>query len=154
MLEYKEYRINLYFLSRKQPDWGYNIFNSVMKRLMLKSKIHQITVTGAELYYEGSLSLDEKLMKLANLVPYEKVEVYNINNGERFSTYIIPAPAGSGICRLNGAAARKWAKGDKIIIVSYALVEEEELVNFKPSIVYIGENNTVKALKNSETTEV
>ncbi len=121
---------------------------------MLKSKIHQITVTGSELYYEGSLSLDEEFMKLANLLPYEKVDVYNINNGERFSTYIIPAPAGSGICRLNGAAARKGAKGDKLIIVSYALVEEEELENYKPSIVYIGENNTVKAVKSFETTKV
>jgi len=121
---------------------------------MLKSKIHQITVTGAELYYEGSLSLDEELMKLANLIPYEKVEVYNINNGERFSTYIIPAPAGSRICRLNGAAARKGAKGDKIIIVSYAVVDEEVLLKFKPCIVYIGENNTVKEVKNFETTEV
>ncbi|HID79718.1 MAG TPA: aspartate 1-decarboxylase [Aquifex aeolicus] len=125
-----------------------------MKRFMLKSKIHQITVTGAELYYEGSLSLDEELMKLANLIPYEKVEVYNINNGERFSTYIIPAPAGSRICRLNGAAARKGAKGDKIIIVSYAVVDEEVLLKFKPCIVYIGENNTVKEVKNFETTEV
>ena len=121
---------------------------------MLKSKIHQITVTGSELYYEGSLSLDEELMKLANLLPYEKVDVYNINNGERFSTYIIPAPAGSGICRLNGAAARKGAKGDKLIIVSYAVLEEEELENFKPSIVYIGEGNRVKAVKSFETTEV
>lgn len=121
---------------------------------MLKSKIHQITVTGSELYYEGSLSLDEELMKLANLLPYEKVEVYNINNGERFSTYIIPAPAGSGICRLNGAAARKGAKGDKIIIVAYGLYSEEELENYSPSIVYIGENNKVKAVKRVEITKV
>jgi len=121
---------------------------------MLKSKIHQITVTGSELYYEGSLSLDEDLMKLANILPYEKVEVYNINNGERFSTYVIPAPAGSKICRLNGAAARKGAKGDRLIIVAYGIFEDEELENFKPSIVYIGENNEVKAVKSYETTEV
>jgi len=121
---------------------------------MLKSKIHQITVTGSELYYEGSLSLDEEIMKLANLLPYEKVEVFNINNGERFATYVIPAPAGSKICRLNGAAARKGAKGDKIIIVSYAAIDEEELENFKPSIVYIGENNEIKAIKSAETTKV
>ena len=125
-----------------------------MRRFLLKSKLHNITVTGSELYYEGSLSLDEHLMELANLLPYEKVEVYNVNNGERFSTYIIPAPAGSGICRLNGAAARKGAKGDKLIIVSYALFEEEELENYKPSIVYIGENNRVKAVKSGETTKV
>lgn len=125
-----------------------------MHRFMLKSKIHNITVTGSELYYEGSLSLDEELMELANLLPYEKVEVYNVNNGERFSTYIIPAPAGSGICRLNGAAARKGAKGDKLIIVSYAIVEEEKLENYKPSIVYIGENNRVKFVKSQETTKV
>ena len=125
-----------------------------MRRFVLKSKIHNVEITGSELHYEGSLSLDEELMKLANLLPFEKVDVYNINNGERFSTYIIPAPAGSGICRLNGAAARKGLKGDKLIIVSYALVEEEELENFKPSIVYIGENNRVKAVKSFETTKV
>ena len=125
-----------------------------MRRFLLKSKLHNITVTGSELYYEGSLSLDAHLMELANLLPYEKVEVYNVNNGERFSTYIIPAPAGSGICRLNGAAARKGAKGDKLIIASYALFEEEELENYKPSIVYIGENNRVKAVKSGETTKV
>ncbi len=121
---------------------------------MLKSKVHQITVTGSELYYEGSLSLDEEIMKLANLLPYEKIDVYNINNGERFSTYVIPAPAGSGICRLNGAAARKGAKGDKIIIVAYALLEEEEAKDFKPSIVYMDENNRVKEIKSFETTKV
>jgi len=125
-----------------------------MRRYLLKSKLHQITVTGSELFYEGSLSIDEKLLKLANLVPYERVEVFNINTGERFSTYVIPAPAGSGICRLNGAAARKGAKGDKLIVVAYAEVEEKELENFKPAIVYLGENNSVKALKNSETTRV
>ena len=125
-----------------------------MRRFVLKSKIHNVEITGSELHYEGSLSLDEELMKLANLLPFEKVDVYNINNGERFSTYIIPAPAGSGICRLNGAAARKGLKGDKLIIVSYAIVEEEELENFKPSIVYIGENNRVKAVKSFETTKV
>ncbi len=125
-----------------------------MRRFLLKSKIHNIEITGSELHYEGSLSLDEELMELADLVPYERVEVYNINNGERFSTYIIPAPRGSRICRLNGAAARKGAKGDRIIIVSYAEVEEEELENFKPAIVYMGENNEIKAVKNAETTKV
>jgi aspartate 1-decarboxylase len=123
-----------------------------MKRFMLKSKIHQITITGAELYYEGSLSLDEEIMKKAQLLPYEKVEVYNINNGERFSTYIIPAPAGSKICRLNGAAARKGAKGDKIIIVAYCIVDDRELSSFAPTIVYMDENNNIKEIKKMERT--
>jgi len=121
---------------------------------MLKSKIHGITVTGSELHYEGSLSLDEELMAFANLTPYEKVDIYNVNNGERFSTYVIPAPSRSGICRLNGAAARKGTTGDKLIIVSYALLEEEELEHYKPSIVYVDENNRVKSIKSGETTRV
>ena len=91
-------------------------------------------------------------MKKAQLLPYEKVEVYNINNGERFSTYIIPAPAGSKICRLNGAAARKGAKGDKIIIVAYCIVDDRELSSFAPTIVYMDENNNIKEIKRMERT--
>ncbi len=117
-----------------------------MKRVMLKSKVHRLTVTGAELHYEGSLSLDEKLMKLADLLPFEKIDVYNVNNGARFSTYVIPAPAGSGEVRLNGAAARLGEKGDLVIIASYGEYSEEELESYKPILVYVDENNEVKAV--------
>jgi aspartate 1-decarboxylase len=113
---------------------------------MLKSKIHRLTVTGSELHYEGSLSLDESLMKLADLLPFEKIEVYNINNGARFSTYVIPAPAGSGEVRLNGAAARLGEKGDLIIIASYGGYTEEEIEDYKPILVYVDESNKVKAV--------
>ncbi len=117
-----------------------------MRRSMLKSKVHRLTVTGAELHYEGSLSLDEELMSLANLLPFERIEVYNINNGARFSTYVIPAPAGSGEVRLNGAAARLGEKGDLIIIASYAEYSEEELESYQPVLVYVDESNRVKSV--------
>ncbi|MEQ8204266.1 MAG: aspartate 1-decarboxylase, partial [Smithellaceae bacterium] len=93
-----------------------------MKRIVLKSKIHRATVTDADLHYEGSISIDEKLMEEANMLPYEKVDIYNINNGERFSTYIITGERNSGIMCLNGAAARRVAKGDLIIIATFAVV--------------------------------
>lgn len=118
-----------------------------MQRFMLKSKIHRAKVTGAELHYEGSLSLDLSLMESANLIPFEKIEVYNVNNGARFSTYVIPAPRYSGEVRLNGAAARLGATGDIIIIASYALYQEEELKDYKPLLVYVDENNQVKEIK-------
>lgn len=118
-----------------------------MYRFMLKSKVHRAKVTGAELHYEGSLSLDLVLMEAAELLPYEKIEVYNVSNGARFSTYVIPAPAYSGEVRLNGAAARLGAVGDIIIIASYALVEEEKLKSFKPCLVYVDENNRIKEVK-------
>jgi aspartate 1-decarboxylase len=90
---------------------------------MLKSKIHRARITGTELNYEGSLSLDVSLMETAQLLPYEKIEVYNVNTGSRFSTYVIPAPRYSGEVRLNGAAARLGAVGDIIIIASYGLFQ-------------------------------
>ena len=97
-----------------------------MQRFMLKSKIHRATVTDADLHYEGSISIDEKLLEEAAMVPYEKVEIYDVNNGERFSTYIIKGKRNSGTICLNGAAARKVAKGDLIIIATYVLVDEKE----------------------------
>ncbi len=114
---------------------------------MLKSKIHRLTVTDADLHYEGSLSLDRDLMDIADLKPFERIEVYNINNGERFSTYVIPAPRGSGEVKLNGAAARLGSKGDLIIIASYAEFEEEELQNYRPTLVYVDSNNRVVSVK-------
>jgi len=112
-----------------------------MLREMLKSKIHRLTVTDADLHYEGSLSLDEYLMELADLKPFEKIDVYNINNGARFQTYVIPAPRYSGEVKLNGAAARLGHVGDLIIIASYAHYTEEELENYAPKLVFVNEKN-------------
>ncbi|WP_456397900.1 aspartate 1-decarboxylase [Desulfurobacterium sp.] len=112
-----------------------------MRRFMFKSKIHRATVTQADLNYEGSITIDSSLMKLANILPYEKVDIYNITNGERFSTYVIPGEPGSGVICLNGAAARKVQIGDKVIIVSYCELEEEELENFSPTVVLVDDKN-------------
>ena len=118
-----------------------------MQRFMLKSKVHRVKITGAELHYEGSLSLDLALMEAANLLPFEKIEVYNVSNGARFSTYVIPAPKYSGEVRLNGAAARRGAVGDIIIIASYGVFEEEELKDYRPFLVYVDEDNQIREVK-------
>jgi aspartate 1-decarboxylase len=121
-----------------------------MKRFMFKSKIHRATVTGADLNYEGSITIDSELLKLADILPYEKVDIYNVSNGERFSTYVIPGEPGSGEVCLNGAAARKVQKGDIVIIVSYCELSEEEVRNFSPTVVLVDENNVpVKVSKTS-----
>lgn len=103
---------------------------------VIKSKIHRVSVTGADLNYVGSITIDEDLMDAANLIAGEKVQVVNINNGERFETYIITGKRGSGEICLNGPAARKVNVGDIIIIMSYASMDFEEAKNFKPSIIY------------------
>jgi len=118
-----------------------------MQRFMLKSKVHRVKITGAELHYEGSLSLDLAIMEAANLLPFEKIEVYNVSNGARFSTYVIPAPKYSGEVRLNGAAARLGAVGDIIIIASYGVFEEEELKDYRPFLVYVDEDNQIREVK-------
>lgn len=115
-----------------------------MQRFMLKSKLHRATVTDSNLQYEGSVTIDTELMAVADLLPFEKVSIYNINNGERFSTYVIEGEANSGTVCINGAAARKVAKGDIIIIASYVLVEEEEAKNWNPKTILLDENNKVK----------
>ncbi len=121
-----------------------------MRRIMFKSKIHRATVTGADLNYEGSITIDSELLKLADIYPYEKVDIYNITNGERFSTYVIPGEAGSGEICLNGAAARKVQKGDIVIIVSYCELTEEEIKEFSPTVVLVDEENRpVKISKTS-----
>lgn len=112
-----------------------------MRRIMFKSKIHRATVTGADLNYEGSITIDSELLKLANIYPYEKVDIYNVTNGERFSTYVIPGESGSGEICLNGAAARKVQKGDIVIIVSYCELTEEEIKDFSPTVVLVDEEN-------------
>ncbi|MFC1845395.1 aspartate 1-decarboxylase [Thermodesulfobacteriota bacterium] len=115
-----------------------------MQRNMLKSKIHKATITDADLNYEGSLTIDKVLMDAVDLRPYERVMVYNINNGERFDTYAIEGESGSGVIGLNGAAARKGLIGDQIIIVSYALFSEDELMDFSPKIVLLDKSNKIK----------
>ncbi|MCS6967696.1 MAG: aspartate 1-decarboxylase [Cytophagales bacterium] len=108
---------------------------------VLKSKIHRVKVTQAELNYVGSITIDQDLMEAANLVAGEKVQVVNNNNGERFETYVIPGERGSGVICLNGAAARRVQVGDIIIILAYAIMDAQEAVNFKPAIVFPDENN-------------
>lgn len=118
-----------------------------MLRNMLKSKIHRATVTEADLNYEGSLTIDRNLMEAVGIMPFERVKVYNINNGERFDTYAIAGETGSGVIGLNGAAARKGMVGDLIIIVSFAFFSEEELQEYRPKIVMLDKKNSItKAL--------
>ena len=113
---------------------------------MLKSKIHRATITEADLNYDGSLTIDQDLLDAAGIIPFERVKVYNINNGERFDTYAIQGERGSGVIGLNGAAARKGHVGDLVIIVTYARYDESELENFAPKIVLCDEKNGVRKL--------
>ncbi len=115
-----------------------------MLQNMLKSKLHRARITDANINYEGSLTIDRELMDEVGLIAFEKVGVYNVNNGERFETYVIEGPPGSRTIALNGAAARKGMVGDLIIIVSYALYTQEELASYKPFIAVLDENNNVK----------
>ena len=115
-----------------------------MFRLMLRSKIHRATVTDANLEYEGSLTVDPALLEKAGILPYELVHVSNLNNGERFETYVIPGKRGSGEMVLNGPTARRGVKGDKIIVFCYEYFNEDELKTFKPKIVLVDENNRVR----------
>jgi aspartate 1-decarboxylase len=110
-----------------------------MKITMMRAKLHRATVTGADLNYEGSISIDSELYKKAGMLKNEKVHIYNLDNGERFSTYIIDGGKNE-IC-LNGAAARLVHKGDKIIIVAYAEMDIKEAENFTPKVILLGENN-------------
>ncbi|HSV31938.1 MAG TPA: aspartate 1-decarboxylase [Atribacteraceae bacterium] len=123
-----------------------------MQRILCKSKIHKATVTDANLNYEGSITIDEALMDAANLLPYEKVQVVNNNNGARFETYIISGKRDSGTICLNGAAARLVQPGDLLIIISYAQLDEAELTDFQPKIVTVNEKNQVTGIKNKEHT--
>ncbi len=118
-----------------------------MNRIMLKSKIHRATVTDANIDYEGSITIDEELMEAGNLVPFEQVHVYDITNGNRLETYVIPGERGSGTICLNGAAARLVRKGDIIIIASYVTMEESLVRNHQPSLVYVDRNNRIKNMK-------
>jgi aspartate 1-decarboxylase len=114
-----------------------------MMRILCKSKIHRATVTEANLNYEGSLTLDPLLVEAAGLIPFEQVHVLNLNNGERFETYLIEGERGSGTVCVNGAAARLVQVGDPIIVLAYALVPEDELSDFTARIVFVDEHNRV-----------
>jgi len=115
-----------------------------MQRIVLRSKLHKAVVTEAKLEYEGSLALDGNLMKAADMIPFEQVYVYNVSNGERFSTYLIKAKEGSGTVGVYGAAAHKAGQGDKLIVVTYVLLDDEETEFFRPKILILDERNRIK----------
>ena len=114
-----------------------------MQITLLKGKLHMARVTQAELWYDGSCALDANLVKLAGLREFEQIEIYNVDNGERFSTYVILADGGSGVISMNGAAARKVQVGDRVIIAAYGRFTEAEADKFKPRLVYLNQDNTV-----------
>jgi aspartate 1-decarboxylase len=114
---------------------------------MLRAKLHRATVTEADLHYEGSCGIAEDLLEAADMREYEQIELYNVNNGERFSTYAIKAPRGSGAVSLNGAAARKAQVGDLLIICTYAPMTEAQAAKWKPRVVLLGEGNRIRQIK-------
>ena len=116
-----------------------------MQRIMLKSKLHRVHVTHAELDYEGSCAIDDDLLDAADIREYQQIDIYNITNGERFTTYAIRAQRGSGIISVNGAAAHKARPGDIVIIASYAMYNEIELQKYHPQLVYVDEHNRIIA---------
>ncbi len=116
-----------------------------MLRTMMKAKIHRATVTDSNLDYQGSITIDEALLEKTDIVPYEQVHIYNITNGERFTTYAITGPRNSGTICINGAAAHKAKKGDLVIIVSYGVFDDRELREFAPNVAFVDEHNAIKA---------
>lgn len=122
----------------------------VMFRTMMSGKIHRARVTEANLNYVGSITIDQNILDAVGMVPNEKVQIVNNNNGQRFETYIISGERGSGVCCLNGAAARLVQKDDVVIIISYALVPEEKILTHRPKVAIMGENNQIEQLINEE----
>lgn len=118
-----------------------------MQLTVLKAKLHQARITHAELHYEGSCAIDSELLDKSGIHEYEQIQIYNITNGERFTTYAIRAEKGSRIISANGAAAHKAQPGDRVIICSYGSIEEQEMENFRPVLIYLDENNTIKEMK-------
>jgi aspartate 1-decarboxylase len=118
-----------------------------MLRCILRAKIHIATVTESNLSYEGSITIDEKILEKAEILPYEQVMISNFNNGERFETYVIPGKRGSGEICLNGPAARKGINGDKIVIFCYGFIEEKKMKRFKPKIIILDEKNKILTVK-------
>jgi len=125
-----------------------------MQRTMLKAKLHHAHVTHSELEYEGSCAIDGFLLETAGIQEYEQIQIYNLNNGERFTTYAIRAEDKSGIISVNGAAAHKANPGDRIIICTYAVIDQKELASFKPRLVYLDENNQIKNCRNAIPVQV
>lgn len=116
---------------------------------MLKAKLHMAAVTQAELWYDGSCAIDEDLLDAAGLREFEAIDIYNVNNGERFSTYIIRGERGSGMISMNGAAARKVQVGDRVIIAAYGQYDEQELAKHQPQLVYLDESNRIERSNSS-----
>ena len=112
-----------------------------MQRVMLKSKIHRATLTGTELHYEGSISIDQDLLEKADILPGEQVQIVNLNNGERLVTYAIVGERGSGTIELNGPAARLGYVGDMVVIISYGQMDDKDLAEYNPTVVHVDENN-------------
>jgi aspartate 1-decarboxylase len=125
-----------------------------MQSVMLKAKLHRARVTHAELEYEGSCAIDGNLLELSGIREYEQIHIYNVTNGERFVTYAIRAEAGSGIISVNGAAAHKASPGDIVIICAYVGLDQQELLSYKPTLLYMGENNEVTRSANAIPTQV
>jgi aspartate 1-decarboxylase len=120
-----------------------------MRSTMLQTKLHRATVTHSELHYEGSCAIDGSLLDLSGIREYQQIEIYNVNNGERFTTYAIRAEDNSGVISVNGAAARLAAKDDILIICAYSEYNEAELAIFKPRLIYLDDNNGVRETKNA-----
>ena len=114
-----------------------------MQRHLMKSKIHRATIPSADLHYEGSLTVDQDLLDAADLLNYEEIQVVNVNNGARFTTYVIPGARGSGVVQLNGAAARLGLPGDVVILIAYGVIEDEEAQRFVPRVVFVDEQNRI-----------
>lgn len=125
-----------------------------MQCTMLKSKLHHARVTHSELEYDGSCAIDGRLLDLSAIREYEQIQIYNMANGERFTTYAIRAAEGSGIISVNGAAAHKASPGDRVIICTYAVYNQPELVNFQPILVYLDKNNRVERVSNAIPVQV
>ena len=125
-----------------------------MQCTMLKAKLHQARVTHAELEYEGSCAIDGDLLDMAGILEYEQIQIYNVDNGERFSTYAIRAEEGSQMISVNGAAAHLAKPGDRVIICAYANYSSAELINFKPRLIYMDEGNAVKGSSNAIPVQV
>lgn len=119
-------------------------------RTMLRGKIHRATVTGADLHYEGSVTIDEDLLEQSDIWPYERVDIWNVTNGERFSTYAITGQRGSGVVCINGAAAHKVSKGDLVIIAAFATLTDAEARDWKPRCVFVDERNRPVALRSEK----
>ena len=125
-----------------------------MLSTFLKAKLHMASVTQAELWYDGSCAIDADLLKISGMQEFEQIDIYNVTNGERFTTYIIVAEAGSGIISINGAAARKCQVSDRIIIATYGQLDAEEAAQHKPKLVYLNEDNTVERSTNTIPTQL